>query len=130
MQDLIYLTPKQPIVIRFHVRVDDQPLSEFEKSAAKGLFDSLDSDKNGVLEGKELTKLPSPEMVTAAAGQAGGSSGHVAPLIPEPSSKNGTKTGKSPAKARVTLDELAAFVRACRGAPSFLTSTKRTIRSR
>jgi Ca2+-binding EF-hand superfamily protein len=71
VQDLLYLAPKRPIVIRLHIRVDGQPLTEMRAAIARAIFDALDADSNGVLEGSELAGIPSTELLTAAAKGAG-----------------------------------------------------------
>jgi Ca2+-binding EF-hand superfamily protein len=64
--DLICLAAKLPIIIRLHISVDGRPISEYRAAIARRLFDGLDTDKNGVLEGKELKALPTPQMLAAA----------------------------------------------------------------
>ena len=39
VQDLLYLAPKRPIVIRMHIRVDGQPLTEMRTAIARAIFD-------------------------------------------------------------------------------------------
>jgi len=74
--DLICLASKRPIVIRLHISVDGQSVSDFHRAAAHKFFEVFDADKNGVLEKKELASLPTPQML-AAAGRAPGA-------LPEP----------------------------------------------
>ena len=38
VQDLLYLSPKRPIVIRLHIRVDGQPLTEMRARPSRGRF--------------------------------------------------------------------------------------------
>ena len=94
--DLICLAAKRPIIVRLHISVDGRSFSEYRASIARRIFDTLDADKNGILEGKELKALPTPQML-AAAGQDPGS-------LPE-----ATATSARPlaSKSRVTPAELA-----------------------
>jgi len=69
--DLICLLSKRPIVIRLRLSVDGKPLSEFRAALARRLFNAFDTDKNGLLEGKELDALPTPQMVAAAGREPG-----------------------------------------------------------
>jgi Ca2+-binding EF-hand superfamily protein len=71
VQDLIYLAPRGPIIVRLHVHVDKKPLKEFRKSTAREIFKSLDSDKSGLLEKKELERIPTAAMLRAAFRGAG-----------------------------------------------------------
>jgi len=107
--DLVYLAPKQPIFIRFHIRVDGQPLSEFRKAVAERVFESLDTDKNGVLEGKELEQIPTAEMLAAASGQ----------LASPPNSD--AKPNPSTAHRPLKLNDLSPYVLANAGSPFALT---------
>lgn len=107
--DLVYLAPKQPIFVRFHVRIDGQPLSEFRKAVAARVFESLDADKNGVLEGKELEQIPTAEMLAAASGQSD---------LP---SNGDAKSNPSTAHRPLKLDDLSPYVLAHAGAPFALT---------
>jgi Ca2+-binding EF-hand superfamily protein len=69
--DLISLLSKRPIVIRLHLSVDGKPMSEFRAAIARRLFNAFDTDKNGLLEGKELDALPTAQMVAAAGREPG-----------------------------------------------------------
>jgi Ca2+-binding EF-hand superfamily protein len=69
--DLICLTGKRPLVAHLHITVDGRPVTEFQAATARRLFDVFDTDKNGLLEGKELESLPTPQMVAAAAREPG-----------------------------------------------------------
>ncbi len=64
--DLIYLAATRPIIIRLHISVDGKPTSEFGASIARRIFDTFDTDKNDLLQGKELDSLPTPQMLAAA----------------------------------------------------------------
>jgi len=97
--DLICLASKRPIVIRLHISVDGQSISAFRTAIARRLFDTLDTDKNGLLEGKELAALPTPQMVAGAGREPGtlpDAAASIAPLAPE--------------KGKVTPDAFARFL--------------------
>lgn len=64
VQDLIVLAAKGPSIIRLHLRVDGQPYVQLRSGIAKQLFEALDADGNGVLEGPELARIPSPELLS------------------------------------------------------------------
>jgi Ca2+-binding EF-hand superfamily protein len=95
--DLICLASERPIVIRVHVVVDGLAMTEFRAAIARRLFDSLDANKNGLLEGKELAALPTPQMLAAA--RRGGESR--APAAPAP---------LTPKQGRVTPEEWSQFL--------------------
>jgi Ca2+-binding EF-hand superfamily protein len=82
--DLICLAAERPIIVRVHIVVDGQPMTEFRAAIARRVFDSLDANKNGLLEGKEFAGLPTPQML-AAAGRSGESPAPTAsaPLVPK-----------------------------------------------
>jgi Ca2+-binding EF-hand superfamily protein len=98
VQDLLYLAPKRPIVIRLHLRVDGQPLAELHTAIARQLFETLDTDGNGLLEGKELAGIPPAEMLAAVAKRTGGQAARA------------TQSMKPAPKDRATPDELAAYL--------------------
>ncbi|HET6328200.1 MAG TPA: hypothetical protein VFG04_26185 [Planctomycetaceae bacterium] len=92
--DLICLSTKRPILVRLHISVDGGSISQYRAAIARRLFDALDADKNGILEGNELKALPTPQMV-AAAGR-------------EPDELPQSTTASAPslsAKSRVTREE-------------------------
>jgi Ca2+-binding EF-hand superfamily protein len=90
-QDLVFLAPSSPQRFRLHLRVDGQPFATLRTAIARQLFDTLDADSNGVLEGKELEGIPSPKLLAAVA-------------------KSTAKNPKALPKGRVTSDELAAYL--------------------
>ncbi len=105
VQDLLYLAPKRPIVIRLHIRIDGQPLTEMRAAIARAIFDSLDADSNGVLEGSELAGIPSTELLAVAAKGAG---------------KKATESPNRPSdlsKQHVTAEELTAQLLPSIGTP-------------
>ncbi len=92
--DLICLSTKHPILVRLHISVDGGSFSQYRAAIAKRLFDTLDTDKNGILEGDELKALPTPQMVAAA----GREQGELPPSAAGPTPSVANKT-------RVTRDE-------------------------
>ena len=90
VQDLVFLAPNGPVHLRLHLRVDGHSFHELQTAVARQLFDALDADSNGILEGKELDGIPSPELLAAVAKRVG-------PLQPTP-------------KGRVTPEDLAAYL--------------------
>jgi Ca2+-binding EF-hand superfamily protein len=112
--DLICLASKRPIVIRLHISVDGKSISAFQAAIARRLFDTLDADKNGLLEGKELAALPTPQMVAGAGREPGtlpGEAASIATLASE--------------KGKVTPDALARFLFPRSATPLTLTSPVR-----
>ncbi|HEV3303609.1 MAG TPA: hypothetical protein VG055_28415 [Planctomycetaceae bacterium] len=113
--DLICLASKRPIVIRLHISVDGQSISAFRTAIARRLFDTLDTDKNGLLEGKELAALPTPQMVAGAGREPGtlpDAAASIAPLAPE--------------KGKVTPDAFARFLFPRSATPLTLASPARS----
>jgi Ca2+-binding EF-hand superfamily protein len=113
--DLICLASKRPIVIRLHTSVDGQSIAEFQTAIARRLFDTLDADKNGLLEGKELASLPTPQMVAGAGRESGtlpNAAASIAPLAPE--------------KGKVTPDAFARFLFPRSATPLTLASPARS----
>ena len=62
---------KRPIVIRLHHACRWATVNGDRAAIAREIFESLDADSNGVLEGKELAGIPSAELLAAAAKGAG-----------------------------------------------------------
>jgi len=134
VQDLIYFGPTRAIVIRLHLRIDGQPFSDFRTIAARRIFDMIDVDGNGVLEGKELAGIPAADLLEAAAGKRTGSTtsgtGSGAPGLQVGSSAAAKSTGGRAASATqsnrgpsgadrrsFTPDTLAAYVLPHLGSP-------------
>jgi Ca2+-binding EF-hand superfamily protein len=95
-QDLAYLAPSGPQHLRLHLRVDGKPLATLRAAIARQLFDTLDTDGDGALTGKELEAIPSPELLAAVAKPADGRVLATASPI------------KTAVKGTVTPEELAA----------------------
>jgi Ca2+-binding EF-hand superfamily protein len=97
-QDLVFLAPNGPQHFRLHLRVDGQSFATLHSAIARQLFDTLDTDSNGTLTGKELEAIPSPELLRAIAKPADGRAADVPSPI------------KTAVKGTVTPDELAAYL--------------------
>jgi Ca2+-binding EF-hand superfamily protein len=97
-QDLIFLAPNGAVVFRLHLRVDGRPFSELREGVARQLFETLDADSNGLLEGKELEGIPRPEVLAAVAKHA------------RPQAPSVARSIKPVPKGRVTPDDLAAYL--------------------
>ena len=63
-QDVLFLGPERPVLIRFHIEVDGRPLHEAHREATerylKGLFRFLDRDGDGFLSEAEARHVPPP----------------------------------------------------------------------
>jgi|HubBroStandDraft_5_1064220.scaffolds.fasta_scaffold23622_1 Ca2+-binding EF-hand superfamily protein len=64
--DLIFLSAARPIIIRLHLSVDGRRMADLRSAIARRIFDTLDANKNGVLDGNELKNLPTPQMLATA----------------------------------------------------------------
>ena len=64
--DLIFLSAARPIIIRLHLSVDGRRMADLRSAIARRIFDTLDTNKNGVLDGNELKNLPTPQMLATA----------------------------------------------------------------
>ncbi len=84
--DLICLEGQRPIVIRVHFSVDGHSTSEVRSVIARRVFDTLDTNKNHVLDGQELKNLPTPQILATAGRDplaAGETAPLAAPLVPK-----------------------------------------------
>ena len=75
------------------------------QAIARAIFDSLDADSNGVLEGNELAGVPSTELLAVAAKGAG-----------KKTVESRNRPNK-PRKQRITADELTAHLLSSIGTP-------------
>lgn len=64
--DLICLSAERPIIIRLHLSVDGQRTADLRSAIARRIFDTLDTNKNGALDGNELKNVPTPQMLATA----------------------------------------------------------------
>jgi len=58
VQDIVYLGDTRPVLFRLHLHVDDKPYTVFWNDHLKRLFDFLDRDNSGTLDGKEVERMP------------------------------------------------------------------------
>ncbi|WP_162130501.1 hypothetical protein [Schlesneria paludicola] len=58
IQDVLYLTPRQPLLIRLHLTVNGEGFRALRRRWADAVFTRLDRDQNGNLEGEEAKSLP------------------------------------------------------------------------
>src|SRR5262245_23253190 len=57
-QDVVFLAPNRPVVLRLHLRVDGQRFTKVLDGWVKELFAFLDRDGDGVLDGAEAERAP------------------------------------------------------------------------
>lgn len=57
-QDLVYLSPTGPVLIRLHLQADGVPLRRRFEALMREVFDSLDKNKDGVLSKDEAAAMP------------------------------------------------------------------------
>ncbi len=60
IQDIFFLTPQKPLLIRLRVYVNGAGFRALRQTWADAQFAALDADHNGFLEGDEIKKLPPP----------------------------------------------------------------------
>jgi Ca2+-binding EF-hand superfamily protein len=60
VQDLLFCTPRRPLLIRLHLYVRGKSFRTVRRSWADALFAPLDTDRNGMLEGAERAGIPAP----------------------------------------------------------------------
>ncbi|WP_010586154.1 hypothetical protein [Schlesneria paludicola] len=61
VQDILFCSPRRPFLIRLHLSGNGQGFRRARRDWAEAQFAVYDVDKNGVLEGDELKRIPSPE---------------------------------------------------------------------
>jgi Ca2+-binding EF-hand superfamily protein len=104
VQDFVFLTDARPVLVRVHLYVDGKSIRSHWDSFVTGLFQELDTNRDGFLSKEEAERVPSVENVQngnpiqALAG-VGGASG------PKFEDLDADKDG------RVTRDEFAAYYR-------------------
>src|SRR5690606_527661 len=114
-QDLLYLSFRKPIVVRFHMRVEGQGVRAWQAELAKRMFADLDQDQNGKLDDKELAGAPSPQMIAAATQQVVSAS----PIAPATSAAVAAPASKQLPR---TVEDLSAMLFSHAG-PMFQVST-------
>src|SRR5262245_51830436 len=103
VQDFVLFTDARPILVRLHVRIDDQPFPALWNAFMQHLFDYLDVNGDGNLNKDELERVPSAALLLGRG--IGGYHFHqvegLRPSVPLPRNKNG----------KVTVAELSAYYR-------------------
>jgi Ca2+-binding EF-hand superfamily protein len=103
VQDFVVLTATRPILVRLHIRIDDQPFPAVWNAFMQHLFDYLDINGDGNLDQDELERVPSAELLLGRG--IGGFTffqvERVRPREPLPRNKEG----------KVTVAELSAYYR-------------------
>jgi Ca2+-binding EF-hand superfamily protein len=62
VQDFVLLGDTRPILVRLHIRIDDQPFPTVWNGFMQHLFDYLDFNGDGNLDKNELERVPSAEL--------------------------------------------------------------------
>jgi Ca2+-binding EF-hand superfamily protein len=103
VQDLVLFSDTRPILVRLHIRIDDQPFPAVWDTFMQHLFDYLDINGDGNLDKDELERVPSAELLLGRG--FGGYHFHqvarLRPSVPLPRNKDG----------KVTVAELSAYYR-------------------
>jgi Ca2+-binding EF-hand superfamily protein len=68
VQDFVLLADTRPVLVRLHVRIDSEPLEAVWNAFMQQLFRSLDVNGDGVLDEKELERVPSVDLLLARGG--------------------------------------------------------------
>jgi Ca2+-binding EF-hand superfamily protein len=105
--DFVYLSEARPVLIRVHARLDGKPVQAAWDGFMKHLFDSLDTNHDGVLSQDEAERAPTlTQILTGGIGGVfGGLGGMSKAAAPSMSDLDTDKDGK------VTVAELAAHYR-------------------
>ena len=84
-QDFVFLGEARPVLIRMHVRLEDQSLQAASDDFMKYLFDYLDVNRDGVLSKEEARRAPTVELIAngglAFGGRAFGPAGLARPAL-------------------------------------------------
>ena len=103
VQDFALFSDARPILVRLHIRIDDQPFHAVWNAFMQHLFDYLDVNGDGNLDKDELERVPSAALLLGRG--LGGVAFHqverVRPSVPLPRNKDG----------KVTVAELSAYYR-------------------
>lgn len=102
VQDLIFYSPKAPILIRLRIRIDGWGIHSLRQEHAQQLLTMLDADKDGRLAADEAAGIPPPSALAPA--------GEVTNVALSSLSTDADNNGV------VTADELAAYLRSAAGA--------------
>ncbi len=60
VQDVVFLGPGRPVLVRLHVETEGRPFQARWHAAYRELFAYLDRDNNGTLDGEEFGRAPAP----------------------------------------------------------------------
>lgn len=102
IQDLLFHSPKSPILIRLRIRIDGQGIHQLRREHAQQLLKLLDADKDGRLSSTEAAAIPPPAALV--------SPGEMPVVALKPTPVDADQDGD------VTADELAAHLRVAAGA--------------
>lgn len=105
-QDLVFLAPQRPVLIRLHIINNRQPLRAGWESFIQSLYEQLDTDKDGKVTVAEARRALPPALLSASGNIINVQAGPVGPQL------QGDKDGN------VTREELARYYRQ-NGAPPF-----------
>ncbi len=111
VQDLLYLAPRQPILIRMNIQIDGRGFRAYRADFARKLFASLDLDQSGMLEGDELKGIPQPNSLVSV-----GPNGEVRRIATK------VAADADPADGKVTAEEFSSYVRRAAGSPFEITT--------
>ena len=101
--DVVFFADSRPVIIRFHVEIDTQRLSDAWNANAIKVFRYLDRDQNGSLDSAELARS---EVLAARAGPGMLILRGLAFLL------GANKTESAPAEAPLTLSDFVGRLRA------------------
>jgi Ca2+-binding EF-hand superfamily protein len=63
VQDLIFFGETRPVLIRLHIQIDNKPFRDVWDEFMQSLFQYVDFDRDGVLDEKEIERVPKPEFL-------------------------------------------------------------------
>jgi Ca2+-binding EF-hand superfamily protein len=63
VQDLVFLGESRPVLIRLHVLIDGKPFREAWDEYMQAVFQFVDYDGDGVLNEKEVQRVPKPDFL-------------------------------------------------------------------
>lgn len=116
VQDLVFLGPRRPLLIRLHVTVDGRPFRHVWREYLAERFAQLDGDKDGFLDADETSHAPPLTAVTFGTNAAAATNRDAAELTALVNDSGG----------RISLSDYVAFYAASPAAPFSITSSTRT----
>ena len=102
VQDLLFCAARRPFLIRLHLLVNGKSFHEPRRRWADALFNALDKDRNGLLEGDEISGLPS----------AGSLQNDASAETP-----TGLQPDTAPVDGKISLDECRNYLLAAAATP-------------